>query len=315
MDPLATEAEAVLDRLYPAATKSPLAIPDDAHAIAAAWRSGGNSIIPLQGPAAAGVEVSDSVFDHLGHAVRLKTYRPATGHLPAILYLHGGGFVAGSLESYDLPLRTFARETGWVIVSVDYRLAPEHPYPVGAEDCYAALRYLAAEAASLEIDPARIVVAGDSAGGLLAATTALRARDRNGPSLAGMICLYPNTDLSLDASYPSRTDHDGKIVNLSEFARLMMLYLEGTDRRQPYVSPVMAADLGRLPPGLVITCGSDPLRDEGLAFGRRLGEAGSPSETVHLEGALHGVLSMLPLMPGAGARMFLAIRTFLDRIA
>ncbi|MEJ0094662.1 MAG: alpha/beta hydrolase [Methylocella sp.] len=236
------------------------------------------------------------------------------GRLPVLLYLHGGGFVSGSIEFYDTPLRKLAKETGWAIASVDYRLAPEHPFPAGLDDCYAALSYIVAEQASLNLDASRIVVAGDSAGGLLSVATALMARDQGKPALAGVICLYPNTDLRDDSGYPSKAEHDGKVFSLHEYAQLMGLYLPGVDRRQPYVSPVLAEDLTGLPPSLIITCGCDPLRDEGEALGKRLRASGIATETVRLEGMLHGLLSMLPLMPVAGERLLRLINSFLQKL-
>jgi acetyl esterase len=234
--------------------------------------------------------------------------------LPAVLYLHGGGFTCCSIDDYDAALRRLAQETGWAVVAVEYRLSPEHPYPAGLEDCYSALCYIAAKAGALGLEATRLVVAGDSAGGLLAAATALMARDKNGPVLAGMMCLYPNTDLREDSDYPSRTTHDGKLINMGQFDQLMTLYLSDVDRTLPYVSPVLAENLTRLPPSLVIACECDPLFDEGVLFGERLRKAGVVCEVVRLEGALHGVVSLMAFMPDTARTLLASLISFLKTL-
>ncbi len=259
--------------------------------------------------------ITDHQFTGTGGALPIRIYRPAPGLLPTLLYFHGGGFVGGSLDDFDIPLRKLSQKTGWVIVAVEYRLAPEHPYPAAPEDCYAALVQLAANASSLEIDGERIVTAGDSAGGLLAASVALMTRDRRGPPLAGMICLYPNTDMRDDRSYPSMEEHDGKLLNLKELTMLFNLYLP--DRRQqqePYASPVLAPDLTGLAPALIITCECDPLCDEGEAFAGRLRGAGIPVDTLRLDGALHGVISLTEAQPSAASMMMARISSWLKLV-
>jgi acetyl esterase len=309
------EAKAVLDMISAAKAAAPPSPPTvNAREITMAWRGIVDGAAASQGPIVELADVSDVHFDHEGHPITLRIYRPLVGRLPVLLYLHGGGFVSGSIKAYDIPARTLAKETDWAVASVEYRLAPEHPYPAGLDDCYAALCHLVSEEATLNLDASRIVIIGDSAGGLLSAATALMARDRGNASLVGMICLYPNIDLRDDSGYASKAEHDGKIFSLHEFAQVMGLYLPGVDRRQGYVSPVLAEDLTGLPPSLIITCGCDPLRDEGEAFGDRLREAGVAAETVRLDGVVHGVLSMLPSVPLAGQRLLGLVKSFLARL-
>jgi acetyl esterase len=306
-----SEAQSILDLMRAAADADPEPPPKTASEILAAWRHRVASAIVLQGQPPDLAEVSDIPFGRAGEPIGLRLYRPAAGVLPVLLYLHGGGFVCGSIGSHDVPLRTLAQETGWAVAAVDYRLAPEHPYPAGLEDCYAALSHIAGAADALALDAARIVVGGDSAGGLLAAATSLMARDRGGPALAGMILLYPNTDLRDDSGYPSKTEHDGKIFSLVDFRRMMGLYLPGVDRRHPYVSPVLADDLRGLPRSLTVVCECDPLHDEGMLWADRLRDAGTAAETVRLDGMVHGLLSFLPLAPVAGRRILESVRAFL----
>jgi acetyl esterase len=311
------EAQHILAMLAEAASAAPPASPlTDAHDVVRAWRARIALFAGLlrQGGVAL-FDVSDLSFSQQGRSIGLRIYRPAAGVLPAILFLHGGGFSTASIDDSDVAVRRLALETGWAIVAVEYRLSPEHPYPAGLEDCYAALCHIAAEAGALGLDPSHIVVAGESAGGQLAAATALMARDRSGPALAGMIGFCPNTDLRENSGYPSRTTHDGKIFSVGEFERLMTLYLPNVDRTLPYVSPALARDLTRLPPSLVIASECDPLFDEDVLFGERLREAGVSADTIRLEGALHGVLSMAPQVPETARTMFAAVTSFLKKLS
>jgi acetyl esterase len=230
------------------------------------------------------------------------------------MYMHGGGFTAGSIESIDTTLRNLAKLTGWLVASVEYRLAPEHPYPAAPADCYAAFLHLASRASSLNIDPARIVVAGESAGGLLAAVVALQARDRRGPRLAGFVCLYPLTDLRDQCSYPSMAEHDGNVFHIRDLRGFLNLYLPpGVDRSQATVSPGLAADLSGLPPALIVSCDFDPIRDEGRVFARRLSEAGVAVDAINMPGMIHAVMPLAGLLPEAYAQMITHIRSFLGR--
>jgi acetyl esterase len=169
--------------------------------------------------------VQDLEFQSSGIALTMRLYRPSEGVLPVMLFFYGGGFISGTLNTYDSVLRTIAHRIGWAIAAPEYRLAPEHPYPAAPEDCYAALVHLASRGSTFGLDVKRIVTAGESTGGTLAAAVALMARDRRGPALAGMVCLEPGCDIPslADArcwgTYPSLVENDGMILALEDLAR------------------------------------------------------------------------------------------------
>lgn len=217
--------------------------------------------------------------------VRLRVYRPkgAAGDLPGILYLHGGGFCIGDIETEHGGAVVVANAVNAVVVSVDYRLAPEHPYPAGLEDCYSALKYLA----SLDgVDASRIAVHGQSAGGGLAAATALLARDRGGPQLAFQSLGIPELDDRLET--PSMVAFTATPMwSRVQAVKSWEHYLGGgvADR---YAAPARAEDLSGLPPAYVVTCEYDPLRDEGLIYAQRLLQAGVSVELQHYPGTFHG---------------------------
>ena len=243
----------------------------------------------LQGPAP-DIDVAAASCPGPAGPVRLRRYRPvADGARPTVVFCHGGGFVAGTLDGYDVPLRWLALRSGWQVVAVDYRLAPEHPYPAAAEDCMAALHFVAA--GGLDADPAQIAVAGDSAGGLLTAVLARHARDEGLP-LQLQIMLYPNTDLREAGPYPSRQAFDGTVIRIDELYRSLRLYLRDTDRTLPDVSPLLAPDLAGFCPALLITNECDPLRDEAEHYAERLRDAGVAVASERLPGMVHGALQM-----------------------
>lgn len=231
-----------------------------------------------------------------GQEVPIRIYTPAgEGPFPLFLFFHGGGFVVGDVESYDVLGRLLTIHTGAKIISVDYRLAPEHPFPAAPEDCYAAVKWAAEHASELNGNPNNIIVGGDSAGGALSAAVTLMARDLQGPKIAKQILMYPVIDFHpLDGSsiYPSYSKNaDGYGVTNTHMRLFWDLYLEKEeDRKHPYASPIKAEDLSGLPPALVLTAEYDVLRDEGEMFAKRLREAGVPVTAKRFEGMVHGFL-------------------------
>ncbi|HEU5032218.1 MAG TPA: alpha/beta hydrolase [Spirillospora sp.] len=224
-----------------------------------------------------------------GNDVPVQILRPAgaaSGPLPAVLYIHGGGFSYGELDGPSPMARSVCTGTGSLVVNVHYRLVPEHPFPAGFEDCYAVLCWLAANAATLGADPARIAVAGASAGGCLSAALCLAARDRGGPALAFQTLLIPCLDDRLGTPSAHRVT-DPRLTNRAKVRAMWDGYLPRGGAVSPYAAPARADDLSGLPPAYVLTCGLDPLRDEGLDYARRLMEAGVPVEVKDVPGAWH----------------------------
>jgi acetyl esterase/lipase len=220
--------------------------------------------------------------------VRVRVYTPTSvaGPRPAFVSIHGGGFVLGDLDIDAPGCFEIADEIGAVVVSVDYRLAPEHPYPAGLEDCYAALEWTAAKASELGVDPARIAIGGSSAGGGLTAGLALLARDRGGPAVTFQYLGIPELDDRLET--PSMTQFvDTPMWNRPNAVLSWKYYLGGQPADQ-YAAPSRAEDLSGLPPAYVSVCEFDPLRDEGLVYATRLIQAGVPTELHHFPGTFHG---------------------------
>ena len=226
--------------------------------------------------------------------IGVRLYRPhGEGVRPLIVYYHGGGFVLGDLDSYDRLCRRLCEDTQAMVMSVDYRLAPEHPFPAAVEDAWAALGWAAEHAESLGADPTRIAVAGDSAGGTLATVVSILARDAGGPRLACQALVYPATAMTLDGDYESRKRHaEGPTLTRRSMDYFSKLYFG--DRGAPDFrgAPMLAANLSGLPPALVLVAAHDPLRDEILAYSKRLLEAGSPATVIEYHGLAHGFISM-----------------------
>lgn len=239
-----------------------------------------------------GMRVADRSIQTPAGALALRVYKPAGGPggpRPGILYLHGGGFMLGDLDSSDTTAWGLAEESGAVVVSVDYRLAPEHPYPAAFEDAWAALLHVARHGAALGIDPARLAVAGDSAGGNLAAVLALAARDRGGPALRAQAAIYPWVGIPFD--YPSyRENALGPGLTLESMLKFRRAYLGGEDTEDPYAMPIKARDFGGLAPAIVVTAALDPIRDDGRVYAARLAEAGTDVVYREAPGLLHGFL-------------------------
>ncbi len=256
-----------------------------------------------------------SVIDHLiataaGH-LRVRVYRPRDGVLPVHLFAHGGAWCFGTVEQYDGYCATMAVRGDCAVASIDYRMAPEHPFPAAVEDCYAALLWAHGADQSLGLDGGRLSIGGNSAGGNLAAALALMARDRAGPSLAWQCLDVPGLDFTL--SSPSvQADHvnAGYLPTRRSLEAYRDLYLRGpADRVHAYASPLLAADLSGLPPALVMTCGFDALRDEGEAYGHRLREAGVACSIVRWPGLTHGTNMFTGLLPEAWSCLDLVAST------
>jgi acetyl esterase len=214
----------------------------------------------------------------------------AAGPLPVLAFFHGGGWCIGDIDTHEPVCRELAAAAGCVVLSVDYRLAPENRFPAAAEDCFAAVRFLAAEGRSLGIDPARIAVGGDSAGGNLAAVTAIAARDA-GIALKGQVLIYPATDWV--NTYASRRDYaEGFLLTEESMSWFGNNYIDAASHRDWRASPILAPDLSRLPPAVVICGACDPLLGESLAYAEKLRAAGNEA-TFHLvPGMIHGFYTM-----------------------
>ncbi len=226
--------------------------------------------------------------------IPVRIYTPkGSGAFPALIYYHGGGWVIGDLDVVDGPCTVLANRAHAVVVSVDYRLAPEHPYPAAIEDAYAALNWVADNAALLNVDAERLAVAGDSAGGNLAAVVALLARDEGSPALVHQLLLYPATDM-LRQTVSARDNGEGYFLTTDLLKWFQEHYLPGgADPTDWRASPLRAPDLSGLPPALVITAEFDPLRDEGEAYAVRLREAGVEAVVTRYDGQIHAFAANL----------------------
>ena len=248
------------------------------------------------------VRTTDHQVPVPGGAIRVRSYRPAGApdtRLPALVYLHGGAFWLGSVAEYDPLCRWYAGAVGCVVVSVDYRLAPEHRFPTAPEDCYAALLWVVEHAAELGVDPSRLGVGGFSAGGNLAAVLTLMARDRGGPVLSFQVLESPVVDLTL--SQPSTVQFAaGFRLTRADLVESYGFYLDDpADAGEAYASPLLADSLNGLPPAYIRTAECDPLRDEGEAYGRRLTESGVAAEVHRVPGHLHSSVYLTRVLPSA----------------
>ncbi|MFJ6838718.1 alpha/beta hydrolase [Streptomyces sp. NPDC091209] len=234
-------------------------------------------------------------------AVGARLYRPSAARGPLVVFLHGGMWTIGDLESHDRACRRLALGTDTAVLSVDFRRAPEHPWPAAVDDCVDAIRWAAARTVSSAGTPGATLVMGDSSGGNLAALACLRLRDEGGPLPAAQILVYPNTDLTL--SRPStRSKATGWGLTTDDVAWGAGQWVPDPSRRaDPQVSPLYAADLGGLPPAVVVTAEHDPLRDEGDAYAARLAAADVTVRHRCEPGMIHGFLTLDTLSPAAAA--------------
>lgn len=268
----------------------------------------------LLGPVSRGISLADQVLPTEPYAVGVRVYRPRTavGPLPLVVNLHGGGFVFGNLTGADWLCGQLADRVGAVVVSVDYRLAPEHPAPGPYEDAWAATCWLLEHGAELGADPGRTVLVGESAGGNLAALVTLALRDRrradpSAPDVLAQVLLYPSTDLTM-TSASAAAMVDAPVLNRAAVDWYGRQYVpQGLPHsiapEDPRVSPLRAADHTGLPPALVVAAGLDPLRDDGLGYAAALDRAGVPVRTVLYPEAVHGFVSIPRFEPAAAAAL------------
>ncbi len=253
-----------------------------------------NAVAPFRGGPTPVFATEDRTLPGPGGDIPVRVYRPAADSVPrpVLLWFHGGGFVLGSVESHDEPCRRLARACYAVVLSVEYRLAPEHKFPAGLDDCRAAFAWAAANAHEIGGDAARIAVGGDSAGGNLAAALSLACRDAGGPQPGFQMLVYPVTDAAM-ATRSYELFAGGLFLTAERMAWFFDKYLVSPDQgSDPLVSPLKAPDLSGLPPAHVITAGFDPLRDEGRAYAQRLEEAGVQVEHAEYPTMIHAFFSM-----------------------
>jgi len=266
-------------------------------------------------------KVLDTLLIYNDHQVEVRIYYPTkeslSGDQPLVLYIHGGGFVTGSVEMYHIMVSKLAKVTGRITVSVDYRLAPEHPFPAAVDDCYAVYRWLLEFGETIGADRSSISVIGDSAGGNLATVITLLCRDNEVPQPLCQVLLYPGVTF-LETPFPSRvyfaqSEGMGYVLTESFLRRVKNAYLtEDTDARDPYLSPLEAELSGDLPPALIITAECDPIRDGGREYAEKLSAAGVAVTHVEYSGMIHGFVSFHMILNDALDAMKL-IRDYLNQ--
>ena len=261
----------------------------------------------LSGPAPKMARVEDHTIEQSDGSFRIRVLVPIEPPAGVIVYYHGGGWVVGSIDESDTLGRKLAERTSCAVVMVDYRLAPEHRYPIAVDDSYAALEWAAAHMNEIAGGEVPLIVAGDSAGGNLSAVMAVRARDRNGPEIAMQVLIYPVTDANFDR--PSYLDPENQLL----LTRDSMIWffdhyiLDPARRTEPDASPLYTEDLSGLPPAVVLTAEHDPLRDEGEEYAQRLEDAGVEVNLQRHKGQMHAFFALL-MLPGSERGMQQVVR-------
>ncbi len=254
--------------------------------------------------------VEDSSVPGPAGDIAVRIYRPSAGRsLPALVWYHGGGFVIGDLDSHDAVCRSLANRSGCVVIAVDYRLAPEHPFPASPDDAVAAFDALRDRAADLGIDGDRMATGGDSAGGNLAAIVANERRD----AVAFQLLIYPVTDMT-HASQSYRDNADGYLLTAELMAWFEDSYTGGESLDDPRISPLHTEDLHGVAPAFLLTAEFDPLRDEGEAYGKRLADAGVPVVVQRFDGMIHGFFQMNAVVDAADTAIDEAARSLQDAL-
>ncbi len=249
-----------------------------------------------QNPADVGVE--DTSIKLADREIPLRIYTPkGNGPFPVLVYYHGGGFVVGSIADYDPVCRELCERSGFIVVSVEYRLAPEHPFPAAPEDAFQALLWVSENAASFNADTGCLVVGGDSAGGNLAAVVAQRSCRESGPNISAQLLVYPVTSAA-EETESLNSNAEGYLLTKADMEYFFGCYVpEGTDLENPNLAPAISSDLSGLPTAWLASCEFDPLRDDGEAYAKAMAEQGVEVVSKRYNGTIHGVWNLFTVIP------------------
>lgn len=270
---------------------------------------GAGLVVGRTHPGASTRDATATLQDGTRLAVRVYRPRGRSGRLPVVVNFHGGGFVSGDIRQSEWWCSSIAAKAGVVVVSVEYRLAPEHPFPAPVDDCYAATEWIVEHAGDLDVDPTRLAVMGDSAGANLAAVVCLLARDRSGPAIALQVLVYPPVDMAREF-LSERENANAPVLQLADHENAPRLYIHGTDAdlADPRISP-LRADHHDLPPALIQTAQHDILRDHGAVYADALRAAGVPVQYTNYPDAVHGFISLPGIVPDAARALAEAVAT------
>lgn len=291
--PLQPDLRALLDRLPPEASLEVTEMP--LHKALATLRNRPDPVIEVANAPA----IEEAAIDGLAGPVPIRIYRPAGRPRGTVLNFHGGGWVCGAISNDDYFCKLLARDSGCVVVSADYRLAPEHPYPAALEDAWAALEWTVAQTSRWNAPEGRIALTGCSAGGNLVAALTIKARDARGPAIAGQILLYPALDAR--ANNPSYEENgEGYLLSASTMRWFWDLYLPLPGMRDDPLASPQVGDVTGLPPALILAASHDPLRDDAAEYAAKLTQAGVPVEHHCYDGLIHGYFRLIPDAPWVG---------------